>query len=242
MSMEIKGVGGQQQSAPSAVKVDSQDKTVYASIYNMLISDKSDSNDNMILDAKDFKDTALLDFAKNKGLIGRTWDAAIDYVKGVINSKKEHPIEINKDAFNVNTGEHYDSAVQNGREISRTYYKTDENGEKVVDEVIHLEYDDNGKIHRKIYMDANGNVKDVTIVSPDDETKILKRIVYDDNGQWEKQGFYEDGVLVKAVSIIRDVDMYGQKRYTQETYTKNGDEWLIHTEKGFDDVKFTPVK
>lgn len=240
MSMEINGVNGKQNGAP-AVKISQQDKEVYASIYNMLQNVEADKNDNWILDAKDFKDNAMLSFAKSKGLIGKNWNAAIEYVKGIITTKKESVIETKKDTFNEKTGEYYDSAIQDGREISRTYYKTDENGNKVVDEVIHLEYDENGKIHRKIYMDAEGNIKDSAIVSPEDETKILSQTQYDKNGQWEKIATYDDnGVMIKIVGIKREVDMYGQKRFTQETYIKDGDKWLVQTEKGFDDVKLTP--
>ena len=239
-SFEVNGPNVVQSSTSSTVKLNQQDKQVYASIYNMLQSAESDKNNNWILDAKDFKDSELLSFAKSKGLVGKSWNAAIDYVKGIINGKKEQVIEINKDVLNERTGEHYDSAVQNGREISRTYYKIDEDGNKVIDEIINLEYDENDRIQRKIYMDANGNVKDSVIVSPEDETKVLTRTEYDEMGQWTKIGTYDEkGELVKVVGIKREVDEYGQKRFTQETYTKAGDKWNLQTESGFDDVKVT---
>ena len=114
MSMEINGVNGQHKGTP-AVKISQQEKSVYASIYNMLQKGGADTNENFLLDAKDFKDKELLNFAKSKGLVGRTWDAALSYVKGVINTTKESVIEIKKDAYNEKSGEYYDSAVQNDR-------------------------------------------------------------------------------------------------------------------------------
>ena len=240
MSMEVNGSNGIPQQGSSTVKITQQDKAGYASIYNMLQDAESDKNDNWILDAKDFKDEALRSFAEAKGLIGKSWNAAIDYINGVIKNKKESVIQVNKDTYNEKTGELYDSSIQDGREVSRTYYKTDENGNKVVDEVIHLEYDESGNVHRKIYMDKDGNVKDTAIVSPDDETKVTSRTQYNDKGQWEKIVTYdENGDVTKYVTKKRDVDMYGQKRFTKETYTRDGDNWLVDTEKGFDDVKVT---
>lgn len=235
MSMEINGAANQQRSGVSTIKVNQHDKEVYASIYNMLKNGDADKNENFLLDAKDFKDEALLDFAKSKGLVGRTWDAALKYVKGVINTKNESVIEIKKDAYNEKSGEYYDSAIQNGREVSRTYYKTDADGNKVIDEIINLEYDSNGKIFRKIYLDADGNVKDVSHVSPDDETKVISRIQYNKDGLWEKQGFYDaNGTLYKVSAITREKDMLGQTRETLETYVKNGDNWEAVSSDGID--------
>jgi len=236
MSMEVNGPISAVGSHSLTVKLSQQDKTSYTSVYDMLQKAGADKNDNWILDAKDFNDDSMLAFAISKGLIGRTWNAAIDYVKGVITSKKEQVIETKKDVLNERTGEYYDSNIQNGREISRTYYKNDENGNKVVDEVIYLEYDDYGAVHKKIYTDPVGHVTTSVIVSPDDETIILTRTDYDSDGQWEKIGTYEGGELVKVVGIKREVDMYGQKRFMQETYTKNGDKWDVVTEIGADRI------
>lgn len=241
MSMEVNGSNGAQSANPSVVKLSQQDKMAYASIYDMLQNADTDSNSNWVLDAKDFKDKTLYSFAAAKGLIGKNWNAAIEYVKGIISNKKEPVTEMKKDVYNEKTGEYYDSTVQNGREISRTYYKTDENGNRVVDEVIYLEYDKNGKIHEKKYMDSDGNLKDSAIVSPDDESKVLSRTQYNEEGQWEKYAKYDDqGNVFEVAEIKRDVDEYNQKTFTKTKYTKNGDNWVEETEKGFDDVKFTP--
>lgn len=229
MSMKINGIIGQIKSDMSSVCVNQQDNVVYTSIYNMLKSGESDNNENFLLDAKDFEDETLLDFAKSKGLIGRTWNNALNYVKYVIHTNKEHAIEVRQNVFNDRTGEYYDSTLQNGREISRTYYKIDDSGNKVIDEIINLEYDESGNVNIKIYLDTNGNVTDMTFVSPKDETKVLKRTQFDENGNVQKYAMFNDNNEVIEFAVInREIDTSGITHISQETHTYIDNKWVIN--------------
>ena len=120
----------------------------------------SDKNNNGIVDKKDFDDEATAQLAFEKGLLGRSWDAVKDFIDKLLTTDATE--NLTKETRYSEIGTEYLAEIDSsGKEVRRTYYKED----GTISKIINMEYDEDGKLVKEIYLDAEGNL-DATNIPP----------------------------------------------------------------------------
>ena len=150
-----------------------------------------DKNNNGIVDKNDFADEKTAQIAQEKGLIGRKWESVKESIAKLINTNAKEKGLTSETRYNEATKENYKADIKNGQEIKRTYYKADGS----IDEIINLDYDENGNISSKVSVNADGNLKHAYNYK---DNEIDNFVGYDDKGNMNLYIEYENGKSVRA--------------------------------------------
>jgi len=192
MGSQVSGSGGHWEMGADLVShwiPDSSDSKTTATTSTGTKKTKSsiftDRNNNGIVDKNDFDDEKTAKLAVEKGVIGNSWDDVGDDMSTYLNSKNGMKQKSVK-RHNSGTNEDYMADLdKNGREIRRTYYKTDGS----VDQYVTLEYGKDGKVSSKTYCAPDGTLQEKRDYTNDILTRYSK---YDSEGKVQEEYVYKD--------------------------------------------------
>lgn len=196
-----------------ADKTDAQTTTTTSSTSTKKSSIFTDKNGNGIVDKDDFDDEKTAKLAVEKGVIGNSWDNVGDKMSTYLNSKNGMK---NKTVTRYNSGtkEQYTADLdKSGREIRRTYYKSDGS----VDQYVTLEYGKDGKVSSKTYCAPDGTLQEKREYSNDKQTRYS---IYNADGKVkEEYKFNTDGKVSEKIEHSYKKIAEGQY-YDAKTVTK----------------------
>ena len=218
MTMQVNG-----SSATDNIYGGCSDKTEADAKRQEPVSIFSDKNNNGIVDKKDFDDEATAQLAFEKGLLGRSWDAVKDFIDKLLTTDATENLTQEIRYSEIGT-EYLADIDDSGKEVRRTYYNEDR---RTVRRIMNMEYGEDGKLAKKILLDAEGDLAanmPPIIRYEYDNGKEVKRTYYEEDGTISKiinMEYDEDGKLVKEIYSDAEGNLTGDKPILRHEYAES---------------------